>query len=81
MHKWVLALAALVLYLLHQDVWLWRTSRPFFFGFLPAGLFYHAAYCLACAALMWALVKFAWPHALDEAEMHRQPETGNRQPR
>ena len=64
MKRILLVVAVLVLYLLHQDFWFWRTARPFVFGFLPIGLFYQAVYCLACAALMWALVKWAWPHEL-----------------
>lgn len=61
-----LVLAAIVLYALHQDVWLFRTARPLLFGFLPIGLTYHAAYCLACALLMWLLVVTAWPHHLED---------------
>jgi hypothetical protein len=57
----------LVLYVLHQDVWLWRTARPLVFGFVPAGLAYHGAYCLAVAALMWALTRYAWPSHLESA--------------
>ena len=41
--------------LLHQDVWFWRTARPLLFGFLPVGLAYHGAYCVAAALLMWTL--------------------------
>lgn len=59
----VLTIAAL--YLLHQDYWFWRSARPLVFGFLPPGLAYHAAFCLAAAALMWALTKIAWPAHLD----------------
>ena len=55
-------------YLLHQDVWLWRQARPLVFGFLPVGLAYHAAYCAAVAALMWALTRFAWPSYLEDRE-------------
>ena len=55
-----------VLYLLHQDVWLWQQARPLLFGFLPVGLTYHAAYCLGVAVLMWALTRFAWPSHLDQ---------------
>ena len=65
MRAFVLTLAVLLLYALHQDFWFWRDAR-LVFGFLPIGLFYHAVYCLACAALMWALVKFAWPAELDQ---------------
>ena len=49
------------MYLLHQDVWLWGQPRPLAFGFLPPGLTYHAAYCLAVAGLMWLLTRVAWP--------------------
>jgi Protein of unknown function (DUF3311) len=59
--------AIAVLYLLHQDVWLWRAAQPLVFGFLPAGLAYHAAYCFAAAALMWGLTKVAWPDHLETA--------------
>jgi hypothetical protein len=61
----VIVVSVAVLYLLHQDIWLWRTARPLVFGFLPVGLAYHAAFCLAAAALMWALTKIAWPAHLD----------------
>ena len=61
---WLLLI--LVLYALHQDLWYWRTARPLLFGFLPVGLSYHALYCLASAALMWALTHHAWPSHLDE---------------
>jgi hypothetical protein len=61
------ALAALVVlvYFLHQDIWFWRESRPFVFGFLPIGLFYHAAFTVASSLLMVLLVKFAWPAHLE----------------
>ena len=60
---WALAMAAL--YAAHQDLWFWRSARPLFGGFLPVGLTYHAAYCLACALLMWGLTSYAWPSHLD----------------
>ena len=44
---------SLALYALHQDVWFWRAAHPLAFGFLPVGLAYHGAYCLASALLMW----------------------------
>ena len=49
------------LYVLHQDFWFWRASRPLVFGFLPIGLFYHAAFTLASSAALWLLVTYAWP--------------------
>ncbi len=62
-----LATAIAVLYALHQDVWFWRTARPLLFGFLPVGLAYHGAYCVAAALLMWTLTSVAWPHHLEAA--------------
>jgi hypothetical protein len=61
---WALLIA--VLYALHQDLWFWRTARPLLFGFLPVALTYHAAYCLAAAALMWGLSRAAWPADLEK---------------
>lgn len=61
----LLAAAIVALYALHQDLWLWRAARPLVFGFLPAGLAYHAAYCLAATALMLALTTWAWPSHLE----------------
>jgi hypothetical protein len=54
-----------VLYVLHQDVWFWREARPFVFGFLPVGLFYHAAFTLSCSIVLALLVKYAWPGHLE----------------
>jgi hypothetical protein len=62
-----LAAAIIVLYVLHQDVWFWRSARPLVFGFLPVGLAYHGAYCVAAALLMWVLTTLAWPHHLGES--------------
>ena len=61
-----LALAILLLYALHQDIWFWRSARPLLFGFLPVGLAYHGAYFIASALLMWTLTKVAWPHHLED---------------
>lgn len=47
------------LFLLHNDLWLWRDADRVF-G-LPAGLAYHLVYCLAAAGVMALLVRFAWP--------------------
>ncbi|MBI3207616.1 MAG: hypothetical protein HYZ37_01790 [Candidatus Solibacter usitatus] len=55
-----------VYWLLHQDVWNWRSAGPFAFGFLPVGLWYHALYTLGIPALMWLLVSYAWPHDLEK---------------
>lgn len=66
MKRTLLAIAVVVLYILHQDFWFWRTARPFVFGFVPIGLFYQACFSVAAALLMWLLVKYAWPSHLEE---------------
>ena len=58
--------SVMLLYVLHQDFWFWYDARPLVFGFLPIGLFYHAAFTVATAAVLWLLVKTAWPAHLDE---------------
>ena len=67
MKKVALVILVAAMYALHQDFWLWRTAQPLVFGVLPAGLAYHAAYTLVCAALMALLVRHAWPSHLEEA--------------
>jgi hypothetical protein len=69
MKRWLLVLAVVVLYVLHQDIWFWRTARPLVFGFVPIGLAYHAAFSVACAIVLGLLVTYAWPsHLEDEAD-------------
>jgi hypothetical protein len=63
MVAWLIVTA---LYVLHQDVWFWRDARPLVFGFLPIGLFYHAAYTLAVSLLLAWLVKCHWPSDLEK---------------
>ena len=62
----LLVAASAVVYLLHQDLWFWRSRTPLVAGFLPIGLAYHAAYCVLVALLMWALTAFAWPARLEQ---------------
>jgi hypothetical protein len=54
------------LYILHQDLWFWRSARPLVFGFLPPALVYHGVYCIAVAGLMWVLTTVAWPGHLEK---------------
>jgi hypothetical protein len=72
MKRILLIVAVVVVYVLHQDFWFWRTARPLVFGFMPVGLFYHAAFSVLAALLMWLLVKFAWPSHL-EREVEQKP--------
>ena len=47
MKRALLVLAVAALYVLHQDIWFWRTARPLVFGVLPVGLFYHGCFSVA----------------------------------
>ncbi len=75
MKRLLLIIAVIALYVLHQDIWFWRTARPLIFGFIPIGLFYHACFSVAVSLLMWLLVRFAWPaHLEQEIEQHEPKE-------
>jgi hypothetical protein len=74
----VLTLFVLVVYALHQDFWNWTKAEPLVFGFLPAGLAYHAAYSVLAAITMAVLVKFAWPGHLENIQP--EPDTQKKQP-
>ena len=54
--------ALVLLYLLHNDLWLWHDGS-LLLG-LPIGLTYHVLYCLSAAGLMALLVRWAWPSDL-----------------
>jgi len=60
-----------LLYLLHNDLWLWRDGS-LLFG-LPIGLTYHVLYCLATAVLMALMVRWAWPAQLDGDTADEEP--------
>ncbi len=60
--------ALAILYLLHNDLWLWHDGR-FVLG-LPVGLTYHVGYCLAATAFLALLVRHAWPAELAEDVEH-----------
>jgi len=76
LRPWLLAALVVLIYALHQDFWNWDRIEPLICGFLPIGLAYHAAYSLLAAALMWVLVRWAWPTQLDQLEKSeaRRPE-------
>lgn len=63
MPRKLIYLAAVALFALHQDWWLWD-DPSLVLGFLPAGLAYHVAYSLACALLWFLAVRYAWPEDL-----------------
>ena len=66
MKRILLVVAVIALYVLHQDFWFWRTAHPLVFRFVPIGLFYQGCFSVAASLLMWLLVKFAWPHHLEQ---------------
>ena len=72
MKRLLLVIVVVALYILHQDMWFWRTAKPLVFGFVPIGLFYHACFSAAASLVLWLLVKHAWPaHLEEEIEHHR----------
>ena len=70
--KWFLLILTVGLIVLHNDFWNWAQTAPRLFGFLPVGIWYHGAFCIAASVLLWLFVKFAWPTHLEDA----QPEDG-----
>src|SRR5436853_1101820 len=81
MKRTLFAGIVLTLFLLHQDIWFWKSAGPFLFGFLPIALSYHALYSIAAALLMWALVKYAWPSHLDQYASESDPLDANKSAR
>lgn len=74
--RWAAFLLVFLYWLLHQDLWNWRESRPLTFGFLPPALTYHALYTIGIALLMALLVRLAWPADLErraESEVSGRP--------
>ncbi len=69
----LLVVAVAALYILHQDIWFWRSSY-LVFGFIPVGLFYHAVFSIAAALVMWLLVTYAWPSHLEREVEETQSE-------
>jgi Protein of unknown function (DUF3311) len=74
MKRLLLVIAVVALYVLHQDIWFWRTAHPLVFGFVPIGLFYQACFSVAASLLMWLLVKHAWPVHLEQEIEQRESE-------
>lgn len=73
MKQILLVVAVVALYILHQDIWFWR-SATLVYGFVPIGLFYHACYAVAASLLMWLLVTYAWPSHLEQEVEEEFPE-------
>lgn len=58
-------LVVVVFTLAHWDFWLWD-DRSLWFGFLPAGLGYHALYSLGAGLLWFVFIRVAWPTHIEE---------------
>lgn len=68
--QWPLYALLLVLYLLHNDLWLWDDAS-LVLG-LPVGLMYHAGFSLATGVVLTLLVLKAWPDHLDSGVDSRE---------
>jgi hypothetical protein len=64
--KWLLIIVVVVVYILHQDFWLWH-DKTLVLGILPIGLAYHAGFAILAACMMALLVKYAWPTHLEQS--------------
>ena len=62
--RWMWIVVALFA-LLHWDFWLWD-DKSLWFGFLPAGLAYHAVYSLCAGGLWLVYIRVAWPDHIEE---------------
>ena len=65
MGRTLIVIGFVALFVLHQDFWNWD-NRELVFGFLPAGLAYHALFSVAAALLWVAAVKWAWPQTIED---------------
>ena len=63
--KWFIYSLAVLLAILHQDFWLWDSTK-LLFGFLPIGLAYHILYSILAALLWVAAIRFAWPKQIEQ---------------
>jgi hypothetical protein len=74
--RWPLYAALFVLYLLHNDLWLWNDAR-LVFG-LPVGLVYHVGFSIATSIVLTLLVLKAWPDHLEVPDAEAGAREGER---
>ena len=67
--QWILYIALVVLFLLHNDFWLWDNPKRVM-G-LPVGLLYHIGFCAAAAILMVLVINHAWPQHLRDEDVDK----------
>jgi|AP95_1055475.scaffolds.fasta_scaffold415544_1 hypothetical protein len=61
--KWAAFGLLAVMYVLHNDWWLWSDST--IIAGLPVGLGYHVLYMILTALVLVIVVRLAWPTHLD----------------
>ena len=64
--KSILYVPLAVLFLLHNDFWLW--DNPKMLLGMPIGLLYHIGFCVASALLMALIINKALPSHLQEED-------------
>lgn len=74
--RWPLYGALFVLYLLHNDLWLWDDAT-LVFG-LPVGLVYHVGFAVAASIVLTLLVLKAWPDHLEVSDAEAASREGER---
>jgi len=75
----LLTLATLAVLVMRHDYWFWDTPYPLLFGSLPVALWWQALVSFSACALMWLMVRLAWPQELeDEAFEAEQRQGGDR---
>jgi presenilin-like A22 family membrane protease len=65
--RWILYIALVVLFLLHNDFWFW--DNPKVVLGLPIGLIYHIGFCVAATILMALMVNRVSPHHLRDEDI------------
>jgi hypothetical protein len=78
MKRLSLTVLVVLLYLLHQDFWHWRVSKPIVLGLFPIGYAYHIFFTIIVSLVMWMLVRLAWPTALEKL-VEREESQGGRE--
>ncbi|MCI0415909.1 hypothetical protein L0222_24295 [bacterium] len=68
--KLSLYIGLVLLYLLHNDLFLWNDEC--LIRGIPSGLAYHLVFCVAATLLMTALTRYAWPEGL-EVDSEKSP--------
>ncbi len=75
--RYVCYTLVILMFILHQDWWLWNDST-LLFGFMPIGLAYHGLFSIM-ASVTWGLtLYFCWPTHIEEFADGK--DEGNSQP-